>query len=163
MPALAPLKLTFYNPETGDEREEYLCNFVQLRYLKLAVQIAKSDININMDTLNGLIVDLFGRQFSVEELKEYTIPAQRIILLQAIVRRPSFLMEKEEEAEEETLTEAEVRDLEEDIGEMEISMIQAFRWSQHQIDRTDIESLFLLVKRFAKINDHHVYIDQIGL
>ena len=71
MPALAPLTLTFYDLETMDACGSFISNFVPLKYLKLAIRISRSPARVNDDTLSGLIVDLFGRQFNSDELSRH--------------------------------------------------------------------------------------------
>ncbi len=166
MPALAPLKIVFYDPETQEERREYICNHVPMRYLKLALQLSMSKANINMDILAGLIVDLFGRQFSVDELREYTETQNRLILLQALIRRPGFFMvQKTDKKENELPANNELSDLEEDIIDMEISLINVFGWSMYDIDETDIESLFPFMNLFVgghkkPVKSNRIYAEQ---
>src|SRR4030042_6875624 len=100
MPVAAPLKITLYNPETIEPIGEYICNFVPLKYLKLALRLSTSMININADALGGLIVELFGRQFSVDELIRHSEENDRIAVLQAILNRAGMTMRTGSEAAE---------------------------------------------------------------
>lgn len=151
MPAHAPLKLTFYDPDTYDLVAEYICNFIPVRFLKLAIRLAKSPVNINKDTLEGLIVDLFGNQFSIDELRRGSDESDRKQVLQDIMTRAgSFMSERSgnqpgSEAEN-IVTEAEDENWLEDL---EITLVKSFGWSLAEIDRTDIESLFSFLSRFA--------------
>jgi hypothetical protein len=158
MPALAPLKLTLYDLETFEVHGEYLCNFVPLRYLKLAIRLSKSLININEDTLTGLIVDLFGNQFSVDELVKYSEQNDRMAMLQAILTRSRIIISKPSENKSESL-ETKIDggleyDLKDDdwIIDLEISLINAFSWSLRELDETYIETLFPFISRFTGMN-----------
>lgn len=151
MPAHAPLKLMFYDPDTYDVIAEYICNFIPVRFLKLAIRLGKSPVNINKDTLEGLIVNLFGNQFSVDELRRGSEESDRMQVLQDIMTRAdSFMTEKSGDQPrpeaENTFPEAEDEDWLEDL---EITLVKSFGWSLAEIDRTDIESLFPFVARFA--------------
>ncbi len=158
MPALAPLKLTLYDLETFEARGDYICNSVPLRYLKLAIRLSKSLININDDVLTGLIVDLFNRQFSADELVKYSEQSDRILVLQAIMLRAGSFTSKHSDNQEAgaDIADGTQYDLEDEdwIIDLEISLVKAFNWSLKDIDETDIESLMPFVARFAvpKIN-----------
>lgn len=168
MPALAPLKLTFYDPETNEALGEFICNFVSMRYLKLAIRLSGSKVNINGDTLNGLIIDLFGRQFSVSQLLKYTEASDRLAILQSIIRRISHFMSGNEEEEKIEGKNDEIKkDLEDEITDMQIMLINAFHWNLKDIDEMDIESLFPFMARFigmrqeVPVPDHKkIYCDQ---
>src|SRR4030042_4654732 len=179
MPVAAPLKITLYNPETIEPIGEYICNFVPLKYLKLALRLSTSMININADALGGLIVELFGKQFSVDELMKCSEDNDQIAVLQAIMNRAGMTMKTGSEADEAEpdinhpfpeqgakaiLLEEEI-DYEDWIMDMEISLIKAFGWSLKEIDETDIESLMPFVAHFAgtgKIENKKVYCDQVS-
>ena len=158
MPALAPLKLTLYEPETNEVHGDYICNFVPLRYLKLAIRLSKSLININADALTGLITDLFGNKFSADELVKYSEESDRILLLQAIITRARIIMSKPSENKPENL-ETQIDDgLEYDLKDvdwiidLEISLVNAFNWSLRDLDEMDIETLFPFISRFTGMN-----------
>jgi hypothetical protein len=151
MPALAPLKLTLYNLETYEVLGDYVCNFIPVRYLKLAIRLSKSLININADTLAGLIVDLFGNKFSVDDLQKYSEQRDRMTVLQAVMTRSGNFMLKPSEtgsAGETGNTSTESED-EYWLEDLEISLVNSFGWSLQEIDNTDIESLFPFIMRYA--------------
>src|SRR4030042_3108748 len=159
MPVAAPLKITLYNPETIEPIGEYICNFVPLKFLKLALRLSSSTININTDALSGLIVELFGRQFSVDELMRHSEESDRIAVLQAIMNRAGMTMRAGSEADEAEAIDghplpaqgAKATLLEEEdwIMDMEVSLVKSFGWSLHEIDETNIESLMPFVRSFA--------------
>jgi hypothetical protein len=166
MPVHAPIKLTFYDPETFDATAEFICNFIPVRFLKLAIRLARSKVNINKDTLEGLIVDLFENKFSVDALRSGSEESDRMQVLQDIMTRAnSFTSEgssKSAGSESENPDEAED---EARLEDLEITLVKSFGWSLHDIDHTDIESLFPFVSRFAgtagKVNvQRKVYCDQ---
>jgi len=155
MPALAPLKFTFYDPETFDVIGEYICNFVPLKFIKLAILLSKSLININLDTLNGLIVDLFENKFSVDDIRRYSEESDRILLLQAIITRAEIIISKPSENKSDYL-ETQIDDgLEYDLKDvdwiidLEISLVNAFNWSLRDLDEMYIETLFPFISRFT--------------
>jgi hypothetical protein len=159
MAVAAPLKITLYNPETKEPIGEYICNFVPFKFLKLALRLAVSTININADALGGLIVELFGRQFSVDELMRQSDENDRIAILQAIMNRTGMTMKiGDEQSKAESAANKELppsknskeEEIDEDwIMDLEISLIKAFGWSLHDIDETDIESLMPFVAHYA--------------
>lgn len=152
MPALAPIKLTLYDLVTYDPRGEYICNFVPMRYLKLAIQLAKSKVNVNEDALVGLIIDLFGHQFSVNELLNYSEHSDRMLVLQAIVLRPGLIgyrNDEEKQANEAADGQVYQLDNEDWITELEISLVKAFDWSLRDFDDTYLETLLPFVAHFA--------------
>lgn len=170
MLALAPIKLTLYDLETFEAHAEYICNFVPLRYLKLAMQLSQSLVNINADTLAGLIVDLFGRQFSVDELMKYTEQSDRMAVLEAIMLRPGLIRSKASRSEPEGETtdrhEYELKDMDW-IIDMEVSLTSAFVWSLRELDDTYIESLLPFIAYFAGTAGEaaktvRVYADQVN-
>jgi hypothetical protein len=174
MPALAPLKFTLYDLETFEPRGDYICNFVPLKYLKLAIRLYNSPVNINQDALIGLIVALFEYQFSADELKRCSEEGDRVLLLQEIVLRAgSFLTISAEasEAGEGTAdgsaggTQYKLED-EDWIVALEISLANAFNWSLKDIDETDIETLMPFVARFVGNDEKKevkkkVFVDQV--
>lgn len=158
MPALAPLKLTLYEPETCEVHGEYICNFVPLRYLKLAIRLSKSLVNINADALTGLIVDLFDRQFSADDVRRYSEESDRSLLLQAIITRARIIMSKPSENKTDDLETQIDEGLEYDLKDvdwiidLEISLVNAFNWSLRDLDEMDIETLFPFISRFTGMN-----------
>ena len=149
MPALAPVKLTLYNLETYEALGDYICNFIPVRFLKLAIRLAKSPINVNADTLAGLIVDLFGNKFSVDELRKYSEESDRMQVLQEIMTRADSFMTKTSEnaaGSEKSSSEAEDENW---LENMEITLVKSFEWSLYEIDHTDMESIFPFISRFA--------------
>ena len=153
MPALAPLKLTLYEPDTVEVHGEYLCNFTPLRILRLAVRLSRSKINVNPDTLAGLIVDLFGNQFSVDELVKYSEPNDRMMVLQAVLNRAGSYMTDGSEAEAGDVAQDQPASEEDEnwLDDLVISLIKNFEWSLYEIDNTAIESLFPLILRYAEV------------
>lgn len=169
MTALAPLKFTLYDPETLEVHGEYICNFVPLGYLELAIRLSKSKVNINIDTLAGLITDLFGNKFSIDELLKYSDQNDRMMILQAVIMRARNLMAKPSEIKiKSEITDEPEPELEDEdwIIDLKISLVKAFNWCLNDIDATYIESLLPFVSRFAgtytktKVNNKK-YCDQV--
>jgi hypothetical protein len=170
MPALAPLKFTFYDPETLEECGEYLCNFVPLKYLKLAIRLSNSVVNINQDALAGLIMGLFGNQFSKNQLMRYTEETDRMLLLQQVMMRAgSFMLNRAEVEQAGESSEGDEYKLEDEdwIIALEISLANIYNWSLKDIDETDIETLMPFVARFVGNNEkkevkNKVFVDQVN-
>jgi hypothetical protein len=166
MPVHAPLKLTFYDPETYDEVAEYICNFISVRYLKLAILLAGSQVNINKDTLEGLIVELFGYQFTVDELRRGTEEGDRMQVLQDIMTRANSFSSKAADKDPAGGAGNAPDEDENWLEDLVITLVKSFGWSLYDIDRMDIESLFPFVSRFAgtagKVNvERRTFIDQV--
>jgi len=167
MPAHAPVKFTLYNLETYEPLEDYICNFIPVRYLKLAIRLAKSKVNINPDTLAGLIVDLFKNEFSVNELRKHSEESDRMQVLQEIMTRAGSFMSKTSEKDPAGGVENAAAEEDENwLEDLEITLVKSFGWSLQEIDATDMESLFPFVSRFAgtasKVPEKKLaYIDQV--
>lgn len=168
MAALAPLKITLYDPETYEPRGEFICNFVKLKYLKLAVQLMNSQISINEDTLAGLIVELFGYQFSIGELMKCSEWKDRLAMLQAILLRGGFTAKRKDSltpdpgpsGEKEGVYAVEDQDW---IQELTVTLVKAFGWSLRELDDTDIETLMPFVGHFAGARARNkVYCDEVN-
>lgn len=97
MPISAPLKITLYDPETNEVRKEFVRSFVPWRLLKKAIQLSKSLKNLDendlkeedVDAIAGLVVDVFGDQFTVDELNQGADLAEMMTVMQAIVSKAS--------------------------------------------------------------------------
>jgi hypothetical protein len=94
----SPILLTFYDPETDDEKKTYIRAFVPSKMLKAVFvvykRLGKTDLNDPeniepeiVDEIMGLIVEFYGRQFSIDELGDYTKPDEMMACFMAIANR----------------------------------------------------------------------------
>ncbi len=160
MPTLAPLIITFYDPNTAERIEDFACNFVPLKQFKLAIGLASSKANVNQQTLAALLWDVFGRQFSADRMLGCTSTADRMQLLTAILQRGQMLLAGK--SDDDDLIEEENLPIDENwLVDVEISLAKAYGWALKDIEETDIESLCPFIARIGKKNK--VYIDQLDL
>ena len=95
MPISAPLKITLYDPETNEVKKEFSRSFVPWRILKKAIQLSKTLANIDqaeiteadVDAIAGLVVDVFGDQFTVAELNDGADLSEMMTVLQSIISK----------------------------------------------------------------------------
>jgi len=95
MPISTPLKITLYDPETNEVRQEFSRSFIPWRILKKAIQLSKTLANLDqkditeddVDAIAGLVVDVFGDKFTVEELNQGADLAEMMAVLQAIIAK----------------------------------------------------------------------------
>jgi 23S rRNA G2069 N7-methylase RlmK/C1962 C5-methylase RlmI len=93
----APLEITLYDPVTNEEIKTYTRSFLPWKLLKTAIRLSKGFDAENLsekdlDQLAGLVVDVFGNQFSVEDLNNGSDVGEMATVLQAIMTRASSLM-----------------------------------------------------------------------
>lgn len=89
------LRITLYDPETGEERQTFTRNFVPWRLLKLAIQLSKSTHNTDMAEINAdmadqiasLVVDAFGGQFTLDQVNECADLGEMMTVVRAIISR----------------------------------------------------------------------------
>jgi hypothetical protein len=98
MSALAPIRLTLYNPETDEVIREYTRSFIPWELLKRALRLQKvlntDEINeSDLDELAGLVVAVFGDQFTVEQLNNGADMGEMLAVINAIVSRASQLIQ----------------------------------------------------------------------
>jgi len=92
MALASPLKITLYDKETNEEKATYSRTFVPWKLLKQSLHLAKEVDFENLtpesiDLLAGLVVEVFGDKFSVQELDEGADLSEMGTVLQAIVSR----------------------------------------------------------------------------
>jgi 23S rRNA G2069 N7-methylase RlmK/C1962 C5-methylase RlmI len=95
MPILTPLKITLYDPKTNEVKKEFSRSFVPWRILKKAIQLSKTLANLDqtditeadVDAIAGLVVDVFGDQFTVAELNDGADLSEMMTVLQAIIAK----------------------------------------------------------------------------
>ena len=96
----APLKLTLYDPETDEVKAEYSRSFLPWKLLKQALRLAKSLENNDLedlseetvDELAGLVVEVFGNKFSIQELNEGSDLGEMLTVLTSIISRAGASM-----------------------------------------------------------------------
>jgi hypothetical protein len=98
-PSAQPIKLTFYNPEDGEIEHEYATCIIPWGILKRAMRFAKrfgsgagnldiADLtDADIDEISGLVVDLFGDRFTMQDLANKTELTEVITVMQQIFTR----------------------------------------------------------------------------
>jgi hypothetical protein len=143
-----PMRITLYTEESEVKRT-YTRSCVNWRLLKNAVKIAKKlNTDEGVNALAVLVVDAFGCQFSVEELISGADKGEMMSVMNTIItkaRDATKLYATEAQAN----APSDVTDADSMI-DTEISLVQAFGWSLHDIDETDIESLIPFMYRLSE-------------
>ncbi len=91
----APITLTLYDKETNEAKKTYTRSFVPWRLMKRAAKLLTGGFNledINEDTVNqfsGLVIDIFGDQFTLEELEDGADLGEMITVLETIMKKVS--------------------------------------------------------------------------
>jgi hypothetical protein len=90
-----PMKLTLYDPETNEVIKEFTRLFVPWKLFKKALAIAKTmdkkdfgieDLDDNtVDELAGLVVAVFGNQFTVDQLENGASIGEMFAVIQSII------------------------------------------------------------------------------
>ena len=94
----APIVLKFYNPETSDEEKTFTRSFIPWKLMKQAAKLMKAGVDFDnldeksIDEINGLIVDIFGGQFTAQELEEHAEISEVVTALKTIVTKISGMM-----------------------------------------------------------------------
>ena len=91
-----PIKITLYDAQ-GEPKQEYSCALIPWGILKTAIALTKgfdqADVSeADMDSIAQLVVDVFGKQFSVQDLDEGADIGEMIAVLQSVVARASSLV-----------------------------------------------------------------------
>lgn len=92
---VTPIKLTLYDPETSEVKREFTRTFIPWRLLKSAIKLSKSLHNLDennltdedVDAIASLVVDVFGNQFTIDELNDGADLAEMMSVMQAVVSR----------------------------------------------------------------------------
>jgi hypothetical protein len=86
-----PITLTLYDPETCEARETFSRAFVPWGILKAAIRCQGMDQKAmtpeDVDLINGLVVDFYNNQFTVEDLKAGATLGEVMSVLTAIMSR----------------------------------------------------------------------------
>lgn len=91
-----PISVKLYDPETNEVKQTFTRSFIPWAILKRALRI-QNTINMenlqesDMDDLAGLVVTVFGDQFSVEEASNGMDILEMITVLMAILNRAGNL------------------------------------------------------------------------
>jgi hypothetical protein len=96
----APLKLTLYDPETDEVIQEYSRSFIPWKLLKQAMRLARSLEGQNLDDLDesmidelaGLVAEVFGNRFSVQQLNDGSDLNEMLTVLTSIITRAAASM-----------------------------------------------------------------------
>lgn len=96
MPVATPMVIRLY--DANDEYQEFTRNFVPWKLLKLAIKLYQgmkdfdgiTDMPEEMiDSLAALVVEVFGNQFSIEDLNEKADVTEMITVINQIVAKAS--------------------------------------------------------------------------
>ncbi len=95
MASSTPMTITLY-AEDNEVKATYTRTFVPWRLLKMAVRLVKR-LNLNdlseedIDLLSALVIDVFGNQFSVEDLDNGADVTDMVSVLTTIMNKASGL------------------------------------------------------------------------
>ena len=92
MSLATPMVITLYDPETDEIKATYSRMFVPWKLLKLAVRLAKTLDAQNMteedvDSLAGLVVEVFGNRFSIQDLSDGADVGEMMTVLNTIIAK----------------------------------------------------------------------------
>lgn len=92
-----PIKITLYTSE-GEVKQEYSCSLIPWGILKKAIALTKGIDQANiaeqdLDAIAQLVVDVFGKQFSIADLDTGADIGEMMSVLQAVVSRASGLVQ----------------------------------------------------------------------
>jgi hypothetical protein len=84
-----PLQIKFYDPETGEPERTFTRSFVPWRIMKRAAALMRLNLD-NMDgetvdEMTALVVDVFGDQFSADDVNNRTKPDEMMGVLNGIM------------------------------------------------------------------------------
>jgi hypothetical protein len=87
-----PMQITLYDPETNEVVATHSRLFVPWKLLKAAIGLAKSLDPANLtetdlDQLAGLVVEVFGNKFSVEDLNNGADVSDMVAVLNTIIAK----------------------------------------------------------------------------
>lgn len=86
------IRITLYDPETNEVRKEFTRLFVPWKLLKAAIRLSKT-LDLNniteemMDDLAGLVVEIFGNQFSIADLNDGADVGEMITVLNQVMAK----------------------------------------------------------------------------
>lgn len=85
-----PIRITLYDPETNEEKATYTRMFVPWKLLKVSVRLAKDLDPTNIteedtDALAGMVVEVFGNKFSIDDLNEGADIGEMITVMNTII------------------------------------------------------------------------------
>ena len=97
-----PITFTLYDPKTDEVKKEYRRSFIPWKLLKEAVKVSKllnkdkedesSVSEETVDQLAGLVVAVFGDQFSIEDLNNGADVTEMISVIQQIVNKANGII-----------------------------------------------------------------------
>lgn len=87
-----PIEITLYNPETNEVVKTFTRSFVPWAILKKALRLQKTIDSDEMteddvDELAGLVVAVFGDQFSLEQVNAGMDVGEMVTVLNAVIAR----------------------------------------------------------------------------
>ena len=100
----APIKLTFYEPEDGSIKSEFATCILPWGIMKRAMRFAKrfgsvgASLDIadmtdeDVEEISGLVVDLFGGRFTMQDLENHTDLPEVVTVMQAIFTKAGASM-----------------------------------------------------------------------
>lgn len=97
---LSVIKITLYDPETSEIKDEHARAFIPWKILKRAARLMKkvdpkrpNDLTDDVvDELTALIAEAFGNKVSVHDLEEYSDVGEMMAILDTIVNRAQGIL-----------------------------------------------------------------------
>lgn len=94
-----PILFTLYEPETGEVRGEYSAFIVPFGILEVAAELAaaidlEKPTGDDMKAIAGMIVELYGHRFEVDDVRKYADMGEALAVLNAIMTRAGIAMPK---------------------------------------------------------------------
>lgn len=92
----APISLIFYDKETNEPVKTYTRTFIPWKLMKRVAKLMKvfgkgfavEDMNEEaVDEITGLIVDIFGGQFTVQELEDCSDFDEMVVVLNQVMHK----------------------------------------------------------------------------
>jgi hypothetical protein len=97
----APITIQFYDKETNEPKKAFTRTFIPWKLLKRVSKLMKvfgNDFDLDklddesVDEISNLIVDIFGGQFTREELEDCTDLPEMVVVLQSVLGKVNHAM-----------------------------------------------------------------------
>ncbi len=91
--AMTPIKLTLYEPESGEELKTYTAAFIPWRLLKKAAGLQDIDqshlTEADIDNIATVVIETFGGKFTLDELNAGAEVGEMMSVITAITTQAS--------------------------------------------------------------------------